>query len=315
MPEGPEVRRHADAVHAALAGKPITAFSARTRAAKAWLAEHPGAFVGRRVERVHAHGKHLIGRVEDGLYFHAHLMMWGSWRVVAPDDPLAAERDRRERARIAVEDAVALLFSAPVFDVGHGDPYDHLDRLATLGPDILPYEGPDAFDAGAFRRRLLQDTFADWTIGAALLNQRIAAGIGNYLRADMLFACRLDPWRRVADLTDADLACLETTIPALARRAYDHHRTVTEADQARMQRDPNLVYRPGSPWGTRHYTFRRTNLPCLRCDDVIRQLHQVTFETDDLQKKRIIYFCPTCQQTSIDVKPPKRRALRPAPAP
>lgn len=312
MPEGPEVRRDALLLAETLVGKPLVAFSTRIRTARAWLEDHPEAFVGRQVEQVRSHGKHLIGRVEGPLFFHAHRMMWGRWHVVAPDAPEALERDRRERARLEVADAVALLFSAPIFDVGRGDPYEQIDSLASLGPDILPYPDDGPFDAAAFRERLRPPNHAATTIGAALLNQRIAAGIGNYLRADILFACRLDPWRRVADLTPADLTCLEETIPQMARRSLDHHRTVPENVQEEMVNDPALVYNPDSTWGTRHYVFRRTNLPCLRCDDVIRQKNQVTVDDPEKPKTRIIYFCPTCQQTSVDVKPPKPRPRRPA---
>lgn len=37
MPEGPEVRKYADALDAVLSGRPITSLEARTRDAKAWL--------------------------------------------------------------------------------------------------------------------------------------------------------------------------------------------------------------------------------------------------------------------------------------
>lgn len=59
MPEGPEVRRHADNLHAALAGKPLVSLWARTKAAKGWLAEHGADVVGRPVERVFSRGKNL----------------------------------------------------------------------------------------------------------------------------------------------------------------------------------------------------------------------------------------------------------------
>lgn len=44
MPEGPEVRRHADALALALTPHPLVSLSARTKAAKIWLAEHPLCF-------------------------------------------------------------------------------------------------------------------------------------------------------------------------------------------------------------------------------------------------------------------------------
>lgn len=305
MPEGPEVRRSADLVHSTLAGQPILELRARTKDAKAWLHDHPAAFPGRRVERVIAHGKHLIGYVEGELYFHSHFMMWGKWIVVPSDDEMARVPDRRERARIAVAARTAILLSAPVFEVGRGDPYADDERLAGLGPDILPYDGD--FDEATFLDRLLAPDQRTRTIGAALLDQSVCAGIGNYLRAEILYLCQIDPWRRNEDLTAGELGLLCRTIPDTAKRAYLHRRTVSETVQQQLATDPDLVYQPGREYGTRHYVFRRTNLPCLRCDDVIRQLRQVTRKIGDEEKTRIMYFCPTCQGTTVDVKPPKPR--------
>ncbi|GAB5518866.1 MAG: endonuclease VIII [Rhodothermales bacterium] len=313
MPEGPEVRHHADALHDALAGRPLRDVAARTKKAKAWLAQHPEAFVGQTVEQVIAHGKHLIGFVTGDLYFHSHLMMWGRWQVVPPDDERVANRDRRERARLVTDDAVALLYSAPIFEVGRGNPYAQDTRLGSLGPNALSYGAP--FDVEAFLNRLLCPEQFERTLGAVLLDQRIVAGIGNYLRADILFACRLDPWKRVAELTDADLDCLCRTVPMITERSYQHGRTVTADEQERQRTDPDLIYSTPADWNTRHYVFRRTNLPCLVCGDIIRQKHQHTATTaDGEEKKRIIYFCPTCQNTSVELKPPRKRAKRNRPA-
>lgn len=303
MPEGPEVRRSADTLHATLAGRPIRALEARTKGAKAWLAEHPGAFVGKRVERVWAHGKHLVGEVEGGLFFHSHYLMWGRWHVVAPTDATVLLRDRRERARILTAEAAALLYSAPTFTVGQGDPYDEIPGLRLLGPDVLV----EPFDADAFLARL--DAAPARTIGAALLDQTVAAGVGNYLRAEILYACRMDPWRLVGELDGAERECLAREVPRISRLAYeDNGRTVPEAVQRRQAEDRDLRYSPHAhAWNTRHWVFRRTNLPCLTCGDTVRQKHQLTREwVDDesgeaVEKRRIIYFCPTCQPVSVDV--------------
>ena len=303
MPEGPEVRRYADALREALVGARVLELTTRIRTAKAWLADHPDAFKGRRVERVRSHGKHLLGHAEGGAFFHVHLMMWGRWQIVPPGDPLVLERDRRERARIITPDAAALLMSAPTFNVGVGDPYDAVPILATLGPDVLPEKGP--FDEAAFRTRLAGH--ADRTVGAALLDQALVAGIGNYLRAEILYLCRIDPWRTVADLSEADVACLATTIAELSAHAYQTGgRTVNDTDYERLCTDADLVYQPDRAWETRHYVFRRTNLPCLRCGDTVRQKRQLTRHTEEGEEKtRIIYFCPTCQSTSVPLSKPK----------
>ena len=301
MPEGPEVRKYADALNEALTGRAIVSCEARTKDARKWLQENEQRLHGRRVERVVSHGKHLLGYVEGGFFFHSHLMMWGRWQTFGPAKSRRKssivelpDKDRRERARIVVSGAAAILFSAPIFNVDEGDPYERIEILRTLGPDALPYRR--AFDAREFRRRLLEHQ--DEMIGAALLNQRVVAGLGNYLRAEVLFACKLNPWLSVGELTPRQLSCLAKTVPRLTRDAYERGATAAEEDRERMAGDPSLVYQPGREYGTRHMVFRRTNLPCLRCGEKIRQLRQKTIphQNDDEERTRIVYFCEKCQR-------------------
>jgi formamidopyrimidine-DNA glycosylase len=92
---------------------------------------------------------------------------------------------------------------------------------------------------------------------------------------------------------------LSKTIPQLARDAYHRGATAPEEDRKRMAHDPSLVYQPGREYGTRHMVFRRTNLPCLRCGEKIRQLRQRTSHTEEEEEERtrIVYFCAKCQRT------------------
>ena len=307
MPEGPEVRKYADALDEVLSGRVIRALEARTKESRRWLEQNQEQIVGRRVERVISHGKHLIGYIANDFFFHSHLMMWGRWQTFSlptrgrskSKTPPLPEKDRRERARIVVEGGAAILLSAPIFNVGQGNPYNVIEILATLGPDALPYRG--RFNSREFQRRLFLPQYQDDTIGAALLNQQIVAGLGNYLRAEILFACKLNPWLTVRELTKRDVSCLTRNIPAVTRDAYHRGATATESDRERMASDPALVYQPGREYGTRHLVFRRTNLPCLRCGEKIRQLRQKTSQRNDEEEERtrIVYFCAKCQ----DVRP------------
>lgn len=303
MPEGPEVRKFADALDEVLRGRVVVSLEARTKDARRWLEQNEQQIVGRRVERVVSHGKHLIGYISGEFYFHSHLMMWGRWQTFASkrrggrkcQTLELPEKDRRERARIVVEGGAAILLSAPIFNVGHGDPYKEIEILSTLGPDVLPYRG--RFDQGEFQRRLFLPQHEEHTIGAALLNQQIVAGLGNYLRAEILFNCKLNPWLTVRELSKRDVSCLTRSIPQLARDAYLRGATAPDSDRERMATDPALVYVPGREYGTRHLVFRRTNLPCLRCGEAIRQLRQKTTQLneEDEERTRIVYFCARCQ--------------------
>ncbi|HEX8267364.1 MAG TPA: DNA-formamidopyrimidine glycosylase family protein [Pyrinomonadaceae bacterium] len=294
MPEGPEVRRYADLLAANLEEQTLTQLWTRLKIAKAWLAERETEIIGQKILKIRSHGKHLLCRASGNFYFHSHLMMWGKWLVFAT---APEEFDRRERARIVTPAATAVLFSAPIFALGQGDPYEQIPILNELGKDVLPYTGD--FDREDFIQRLFAPENLPETIGAALLNQRIVAGIGNYLRAEILFNCRINPWREVGELTTKEIECLTYTIPHFAVLAYKTGgRTVTDAERDRLSTEPGLAYRPGTDWGARHYVFRRTNLPCLMCGEKIRQKRQITYTDDEREKTRIIYFCPNCQNVN-----------------
>lgn len=318
MPEGPEVRRHASALDKALSNHPLTQVAARTRLAKQWLLDHPNSLIGRRVLQVRSHGKNLYGLIEGDLFFYSHLMMWGRWQVM-PSHELA-EPDRRERARLVNAENACVLYSAPVFEIGEGNPYEANEYLPSLGPDILPYEG--VFDDNEFLRRLLLPENMGRDIGVALLDQRIAAGIGNYLRAEILFHCRLNPFRKTATLSTDELNCLSASIPVIAQSALrEKGATIAEEWRQRLRDDDSLVY-PGTRFretATRHAVFRRTNLPCLTCGEAIRQLRQITFVAGDdedgslnkaVEKSRIIYFCPRCQNVDIPAAKPRRKKVK-----
>jgi formamidopyrimidine-DNA glycosylase len=317
MPEGPEVRKYADLLASNLAGKRIIEFSARTKNAKAWLAEHEPELLGKRIERIFAHGKNVIGIIEGGFFFYSHQMMWGRWEVHRNPDPATGElpqRDRRERARIIVDGAIALLMSAPVLEIGKGDPYDEIGFLRNLGPSALPY-APDTFDTVEFLKRLKRPKNKARTIGDALLDQTIVAGLGNYLRAEIMFIAKLDPWRKVSSLNPFELETLARLVPKITQASYEKGYTVTLPHRKRMAGDKTLVYVPGKEYGTRHYVFRRTNLPCLICGQPIKQQRQpvtnlAAVDEEGEERTRIVYFCPRCQNVPSAVydKPTKKRA-------
>ena len=90
-------------------------------------------------------------------------------------------------------------FDGPVLEL-MTDSRTRLDnRLTQLGPDIL---AAGEFDEQDFLRRLRSDDYTRG-IGDALLDQRIIAGIGNIWKSEGCFMARLDPWRKVGDVTDA----------------------------------------------------------------------------------------------------------------
>ena len=131
MPEGPEIRREADALAAALAGRPLTAV---------WFAfdrlkGYETKLAGRTVEAVEARGKALLTRLGDYTLY-SHNQLYGRWVVTGA----GARPESRRSLRVALHgpDASAWLFSASEIDVldaaGLAAP-PHLHRPGPGGPD------------------------------------------------------------------------------------------------------------------------------------------------------------------------------------
>lgn len=88
-------------------------------------------------------------------------------------------------------------------------------KLATLGPDVTVGEVIPNW-RGLCRKH------PRWEISKFLMAQNKIAGIGNYLKAEVLYAAKICPHAIIDDLTDKELTELETqlmTIPAASYRS------------------------------------------------------------------------------------------------
>ena len=74
MPEGDTIHRSAAALRTALVGKPVVRFDAPRLYG-------PRPAVGRVIELVESHGKHLDVSWDDGLVLHTQMRMTGSWHL------------------------------------------------------------------------------------------------------------------------------------------------------------------------------------------------------------------------------------------
>jgi endonuclease-8 len=164
---------------------------------------------------------------------------------------------------IEVDGWVAVCFSAPTVEwLGGGAGADA--RLAHLGPDLCR---PDA-DLDEAARRLATIPATATEIGVALLDQRVAAGIGNVYKSETLFVAGVDPFAPVSDLSPATRRRLIANAARLLRANLDGPRRRTV------------------PGGLAVYG--RTGRPCRRCATPIRGRRQG-------EQARMTYWCPTCQ--------------------
>src|SRR4051794_20588786 len=196
MPEGDTIHNAARRVGAALVGSPIR--SIETPHERHAMDRWPERLAGGGVRSVDAHGKHLFLRFDNDLTLHSHLRMGGAWGVY-PRGGRWHKSPRRAWLVIRTPTAEVVEFDGPVLELMTDARTRFDNRLNTLGPDILAPE----LDEQEFLRRLRSD---DQTrgIGDALLDQRIIAGIGNIWKSEGCYMARVDPWRKVGDVTDEE---------------------------------------------------------------------------------------------------------------
>ena len=252
MPEGDTIHRTARNLGLALAGRELVRFEAPRLRFEPFP---PGTVI----DGVDAVGKHCLIRFDDGRTLRTHMRMTGSWHLYKP-----GERWRKKtaamRALVAVEPWLAVCFAAPevelVRDVDVGDSVGH------LGPDLCL---PDP-DIAVAAERLVSLSAPDREVGDAMLDQRIACGVGNVWKSESLFVDRIDPFTRV-DALDAD------------------QRTHLLTTAARLLREQ--VTRPTN----QRWVYGRRDLPCRVCGTPIAWRPQG-------RHHRGTYWCPTCQRTS-----------------
>jgi endonuclease-8 len=152
-------------------------------------------------------------------------------------------------------------FDGPVLELV-GERRLRIDRrIAGLGPDVIGKR----FEAALFLTRL-RGTDPARSIGDALLDQRIVAGIGNVWKAESCFAVALDPWRSVGEVSDGE---------ALTVVEFAHEHMTRAAYATRIVR-PREVY-------------KRAGQRCGRCGTTICARGQG-------ENNRITFWCPGCQR-------------------
>ena len=273
MPEGDTIFRAARTLHRALAGQTVTHFESVFP--KLTRVHEDTPITGRIVESVAARGKHLLTAFSGNLVLRTHMRINGSWHIYRP-----GERWQRRRSdmRIVVATAgfVAVGFNIPVAEWLHAHALAHHDELRRLGPDLLA-EGFDVEEAIARMHSRNEVEIAD-----ALLNQRVMAGIGNVYKSEVLFSCRVNPFRAVQDLSSDQVRCLATTARRFLRANVNDGMAAMTTDAGYRR-----TTRRAHP-GERLCVYGRAGEPCRRCGTAVKVAKQG-------RDARLTYWCPACQ--------------------
>lgn len=271
MPEGPEIRRAADEVEKALQASPILEVSFAFEV----LQEYESLFTNSEVIRVETKGKAMVIRFNNGYTIYSHNQLYGKWYVRKSYN--YPKTNRQLRLAIHNEKKSALLYSASDIEVLRDEEVDQHPFLSKVGPDLLnesmTTEGlVERFTSTRFRKR-------KWT--SLLLDQTFLAGIGNYLRSEILFFAGIHPDLRPMDCTDLQIKRAAEAVLTLMQRSYKTGGITVEpelADRLKEKGEKRSQYR--------HYVFNRAGKPC-RVDGT--EIMKITAAS------RRCYYCPTCQ--------------------
>lgn len=131
MPEGPEIRRAADSLEAAIQGKPLT---------DVWFAfpqlkPFQSQLVGQTVTHIETRGKALLTHFSHNLTLYSHNQLYGVWRVVKANEQ--PQTNRVLRVRLQTADNAILLYSASDIEMLTPEQLRTHPFLLRVGPDVL----------------------------------------------------------------------------------------------------------------------------------------------------------------------------------
>ncbi len=260
MPELPEVEAAAVRLRSVIVGRTLLTLAAHHPSQRRQL---PTISIrrasGQSVVRVERRGKHQLIHLNDGSLLHIHFRMNGDWEFTRVSELLPrfarVTFDLDDGARVSLTDSRAL---CTVRYHASGRP-----PVLALGPEA---DNPD-LTAGAVRHSLATKR---GPIKAALLDQRVLAGIGNIYASEALWRARISPSAVAGALSLAQVKRLLTGLRAALAdgvRNAGHYRTGGRVA-------PFKVY-------------AREGEPCKRCGKKIKRI---------VQAGRSTYFCPNCQR-------------------
>lgn len=246
---------------------------------------------GRRVLSVGRRAKYLLIDLDDGTVLLGHLGMTGSFRIEAEAGATIPGAYHHARSTEAAHDHVRFAFEGGL-SVTYNDPRRF--GLLLLVPRADLADHPLMRDIGveplgnAFDAALLARLFHGRTapLKAALLDQKLIAGLGNIYVCEALHRARLSPRRAAGTLATADA---RPTVRA--SRLAEAVRTVLEeavAAGGSSLRDYRHTDGTLGLFQHRFAAYDREGEPCQRpgCRGVIRRI---------VQSGRSTFFCGECQ--------------------
>jgi formamidopyrimidine-DNA glycosylase len=153
------------------------------------------------------------------------------------------------------------------------DEVERLKSIADLGIDALAPQ----LNETVFRSRLAKRERR--TIGEALLDQGVVAGVGNIYRSEALFLAGIRPMRKAGELTQAEwkqlLAAVKKVLRHAARLGGTSDGDFRDLDGLTGRFERSL------------FVYGREGLPCKKCGTIVERIKI---------GQRSAFFCPCCQR-------------------
>jgi len=230
MPEGPEVRRFANSLNAAIRGSclnKIEILSGRyiTHGPPSGF-EDFHASLPARVVRAGAKGKLIYIRFDEGRASWFTLAMTGAFRTYPEKHSriafhFSAGRAVRKASRPEAlpSDTHRTLYFSDIRNFGTvtftNEPACLDNKLSQIGPCYLTQLTQQEFF------KILSIQRSDLALASFLMDQKKASGIGNYLLSEIFYRCKLHPSTTVGNLTDKDHHLLYDTIRQTMNESYN----------------------------------------------------------------------------------------------
>ncbi len=271
MPEGPEIRRAADEIGAVLNGR----IAQKVTFAFEALQPYADQFQGERVTAVTSRGKAMLIFFANDLTIYSHNQLYGKWFVQDGHD--YPDTSRQLRLAIHTQTHSALLYSASDIAVLRPPDLETHPYLNKLGPDALD----SSVSVDQVRERLENGRFQKRQFSALLLDQAFLAGLGNYLRSEILFVSGIFPTRRPIDCTAEKRSRLAAAALDLTRQSYHTAGVTNNLKLAEKLRQDGVAWRDYRFW-----VFNRDGRACYTCGTPIVKA---------TIGGRRCYYCPNCQ--------------------
>ncbi len=217
----------------------------------------------------------MLTHFDNDLTLYSHNQLYGKW-VVARRGRLK-KTNRSLRVGLHTEQHSVILYSASEVQLLERRLLDEHPFLSKLGPDVLD----SSLTWRQIADRLAEPAFRGRSLASLYLDQGFLAGVGNYMRSEILHEARLNPFLRPKVLSRGERGRLARATLLISRRAYEGA-GVTNAP-GRVRTLKRLGY-PRRDY--RFAAFARAGLPCYGCEGEILRVEV---------SARRLYYCPSCQ--------------------